>query len=527
MGHSKDHRSDFVAYALHDEAQRALERALQLPAVHRKERLIELTKKYPSHGPTWLALAEEHAAGGRNEEASAALRRALRVDLSLRSDVSHALRVAAPHVLDEAAATAREAEKKPDAGPAPAAAAAVDRGGTDPQARAALEQAMKLPAERRCDHLAELALRYPGHAPIWLALAEEHLAGSRVEYAVSAYERALSLDAALQAVAPRKLEALRLYHRKVRIDAPGKMERSVPASPWMAARKAAPAASPLPAPRTRARGTTPPPVAPWSDPRHGDAPVPGISDASVHAVLARTLEIPDREQRLAALRTLETKAPDAPSVLFHLALELALAGQNDAARQVGDRLMKISPAYYRRLYEVAERHWPADQRRLAGAGAKSLAATKMIELPAAVVDVPAVPQPQPQPMAAQRTKRLPGLDAQGAAAVQAQGAAYRPTVPAAAQAYATALLALPPPPPQRASVGMRTIGFLAAGVFMGVLLVVLLNWLLPREPGTMAPQRRADSALAVVAPTLGSPLESRLGSLLGAPRASLPVPSRR
>jgi tetratricopeptide (TPR) repeat protein len=471
-------RNDYVAYALNDEAQRALERALQLPAMHRKERLIELTRKYPSHGPTWLAMAEEHAAGGRNEEAAAALRKALAADLSLRADVSHGLRVAAPKVLDEAAARATQAERDERAAAASVpqpAGHVIDRSGTDPQARAALEQAMKLSADRRCDHLAELALRYPGHAPIWLALAEEHLAGSRVEYAVSAYERALSLDAALQAVAPRKLEALRLYHRRVRIDAPGKMERSVPASPWMNARNAAPAPAPMPA-RSKARGTTPPPMAPW-DGRKAEAPVPGISDSSLHQVLSRALELPDRDQRLAALRTLKTKAPDAPAVLFHLALELALAGQNEAARQAGDRLMKISPAYYRRLYEVAERHWPAsDQRRLAGAAAKTMEPTKMIEVP---VPGPAFqPQPMPQPMpmpmqqpgAPQRTKRLPALGSQPD---------YGQPAPMA-QAYATALLALPPPPQQRAPVPMRTIVFLAAGVFMGVLLVVLLNWLLPR-----------------------------------------------
>jgi tetratricopeptide (TPR) repeat protein len=473
MGHSKHERSGHVAYALNDEAQRALERALQLPAMHRKERLIELTKKYTGHGPTWLAMAEEHASGGRNEEAAAALRRALDVDLSLRADVSHGLRVAAPKVLDEAVARAAQADKAEraaaSAAPQPAGYV-IDRSGTDPQARAALEQAMKLSADRRCDHLAELALRYPGHAPIWLALAEEHLAGSRAEYAVSAYERALQLDAALQAVAPRKLEALRLYHRRARIDAPGKMERSVPASPWMNARNAAPAPSPMPA-RSKARGTTPPPTP--LDHRKGEASVPGISDSSLHQVLARALELPDRDQRLAALRTLETKAPDAPAVLFHLALELALAGQNEGARQAGDRLMKISPAYYRRLYEVAERHWPAgDQRRLAGVGAKTMEPTKMIEVPVPVVHA----QPQPMPMqmpvqsAPQRTKRLPALGSQPD---------YGQPAPLA-QAYATALLTLPPPPQQRGQLPMRTIVFLTVGVFLGVLLVVLLNWLLPR-----------------------------------------------
>ena len=466
MGHSKHERSDYVAYALHEEAQRALDRALQLSSVHRKERLTELTQKYPSHGPTWLAMAEDHAAGGRHEEAAAALRRALKADLSLRNDASHGLRLAAPKVLDEAANEAHQADqaKKAAAAANPQAAGhVVDRSGTDPQARAALEQAMRLPADRRCDHLAELALRHPGHAPIWLALAEEHLAGSRVEYAVSAYERALSLDSALQAVAPRKLEALRLYHRRVRIDAPGKMERSVPPSAWMKARKSV--LTPVPTPRAQPRGTTPPPMAPW----RGEAAVPGISDSSLHQVLARALELPEREQRLAALRTLEVKAPDAPAVLFHLALELALAGQNEEARKVGVRLNKVSPAYYRRLYEVAERHWPAaDERKLAGVAAKTMQPTKMIELPAQVVSPQ--PQVQPQPLPPQRTRRLPGLDAQ---------ADSGPPAPMA-QVYATALLALPQPPQQRQQVSMRTIGFLAAGVLMGVLLVVLLNWLLPR-----------------------------------------------
>lgn len=464
----KNERSDFVAYALHDEAQRALERALQLPAVHRKERLIELSRKYHSHGPTWLALAEEHAVGGRNEEAGAALRRALEADPTLRHDVSHALRVAAPKVLDEA--VAREALQAEFAGKAaqasqPQAAPVAERG--DARATAALEQAMKLPAEKRCDHLAELALRHPAHAPIWLALAEEHLAGSRVEYAVSAYERALSLDPALHAVAPRKLEALRMYHRRVRIDAPGKMEKSVPASPWMKARTE-PEPEPMAA-RAKPRGSTPPPMAPWGR-GPGEGPIPGISDASLHAVLARALELPEREQRLAALRTLETKAPDAPPILFHLALELALAGQHEAARAVGDRLNRISPAYYRRLYEVAERHWPtATQPRLTGAAAKSLQATKMIALPPQV----AAPAPQPQPqLPPQRTKILPELQA--------------PMPMAQPNLYATALLSLPPPP-QRTGVPIRTIGFLAAGVFMGVLLVVLLTWLLPGEAGSRAP----------------------------------------
>ncbi len=462
----KHERSDFVAYALNDEAQRALERALQLPAVHRKERLIELSRKYHSHGPTWLALAEEHALGGRNEEAGAALRRALKADPSLRSDVSHGLRVAAPKVLDEAVAMERlEAEIQGKAAQAsqPQAAPAIDRSGADQRAVAALEQAMKLPADKRGDHLAELAMRHPAHAPIWLALAEEHLASSRVEYAVSAYERALSLDPALHAVAPRKLEALRMYHRRARIDAPGKMEKSVPASPWMKARNA-PEPDPMPA-RTKPRGSTPPPMTPWGR-APGEGPIPGISDASLHAVLARALELPDREQRLAALRALETKAPDAPPILFHLALELALAGQNEAARLAGDRLKRVSPAYYRRLYEVAERHWPAEsQPRLAGAAAKSLQATKMIALPPQIA-ASAAPAPVPPPqMQQQRTKMLPELQA-------APMPMYQPSM------YATALLSLPPPP-QRTGVPIRTIGFLTAGVFMGVLLVVLLSWLLP------------------------------------------------
>jgi tetratricopeptide (TPR) repeat protein len=463
----KNERSDFVALALHDEAQRALERALQLPAMHRKERLIELSRKYYSHGPTWLALAEEHAAGGRNEEAGGALRRALKADPTLRNDVSHALRVAAPKVLDEAVAMeALQAEleakaNQPASQPQQSVPAVVSYGGGDPRAVAALEQGMKLPADKRCDHLAELALRYPAHAPIWLALAEEHLAGSRVEYAVSAYERALSLDKALQAVASRKLEALRMYHRRVRIDAPGKMEKSVPASPWMKARNQ-PEPEPMPA-RAKPRGTDPPP---WER-GPGEGPIPGISDASLHAVLARALELPDREQRLAALRALEGKAPDSPPILFHLALELALAGQNDAARNVGDRLNRLSPAYYRRLYEVAERHWPTTgDTRMAGAAAKSLQATKMIALPPQVA---APPQPPPPvQMAPQKTKLLE---------VQPPAPMGPPNM------YATALLSLPPPPP-RAGVPIRTIGFLAAGVFMGVLLVVLLTWLLPSEPGS-------------------------------------------
>lgn len=462
----KHERSDFVAYALNDEAQRALERALQLPPVHRKERLIELSRKYHSHGPTWLALAEEHALGGRNEEAGAALRRALKADPSLRNDVSHGLRIAAPKVLDEAVAMEQlQAEiegKAAQASQPQQAAPVIDRSGADQRAVAALEQAMKLPAEKRCDHLAELALRHPAHAPIWLALAEEHLAGSRVEYAVSAYERALSLDPALHAVAPRKLEALRMYHRRARIDAPGKMEKSVPASPWMKARNA-PEPEPMPA-RTKPRGTTPPPMAPWGR-GPGEGPIPGISDASLHAVLARALELPDRDQRLAALRTLETKAPDAPPILFHLALELALAGQNDAARTVGDRLNRLSPAYYRRLYEVAERHWPTEsQPQTAGDAAKALQATKMIALPPQM----AAPAPAPPPQVQQqRTKILPEL--------QMPAPMAQPSQPSM---YATALLSLPPPP-QRTGVSMRTILFLTAGVFMGVLLVVLLNWLLP------------------------------------------------
>jgi tetratricopeptide (TPR) repeat protein len=459
----KHEPSDFVAYALNDEAQRALERALQLPAVHRKERLIELSRKYHSHGPTWLALAEEHALGGRNEEAGAALRRALTADPSLRGDVSHGLRVAAPKVLDEAVAREQlQAEIQGKAAASqPQAAPASDRGG-DQRAVAALEQAMKLPADKRCDHLAELAMRHPTHAPIWLALAEDHLASSRVEYAVSAYERALSLDPALHAVAPRKLEALRMYHRRARIDAPGKMEKSVPASPWMKARSA-PEPDPMPA-RPKPRGTTPPPVSPWGR-GPGEGPIPGISDASLHAVLARALELPDREQRLAALRTLETKAPDAPPILFHLALELALAGQNEAARTAGDRLKRVSPAYYRRLYEVAERHWPAQsQPRLAGTAAKSLQATKMIALPPQIA-ASAAPAPPPPQVPQQRTKMLPEL----------QSAPMPMSQPSM---YATALLSLPPPP-QRTGVPMRTVGFLTAGVFMGVLLVMLLNWLLP------------------------------------------------
>ncbi|ACY14549.1 hypothetical protein [Haliangium ochraceum] len=486
MSQSKIGLSSHSSYAKHLEAQRALERALQLPTIERMERLITLSHEYPHHGPTWMALAEEHAMARRNEEAAGALRRALSCDPSLRSDASDDLRLAAPHVLDAASVLAEEAAAEE------AAAASMGGGGPMPMdggsrsaAQRQLDQAMKLPASKRCDRLAELALRNPTHAPTWLSLAEEHLANSHVEYALSAYERALSIDSALSAVASRKLEALRRYHRRKRIDIPAKVERTVPPSPWMSNQHMAPAedAPQQRRPRSVARGTEPPPLharhlihspAPGASPDPAPAAQAASPGSSVHEALGRALEKSSRAERVAALRELERQAPAAPAVLFHLALELALADEREAARQVGERLMRISPAYYRRLYEVAERHWPAaDQPKLAGVGGKAAAPTKMMEVPASLRPTQRpfeAPKVEPE-VVAQRTMVLP------------VETSYAPRAVPQMKFYpALSMPSLPPQQqqqPQRSSINKRTVGFLVAGVLIGMLLVALLTLLLP------------------------------------------------
>lgn len=510
MRQPKHQRSDLMPHARHEEAQRALDRALQLHDIPRMERLVSLTSEYPDHGPTWLALAEEHAAASRNEEAAGALWRALKIDPSLRHDVSRKLRDAARDVIDAGASLSDPAA--PSASPSASTAPAGRYTGPDARASEALDQAMRLPAEQRCDRLAELALRHPGHGPTWLALAEEHLAGSHVEYAVSAYERALTIDPALRAVASRKLEALHRYHRQVRLDhLPAKVERTVPPSSWMTARRLRPTQQrSVPRPgRIRARGTTPPPMDVPDIPAQLEEPVPGISESSVHEALGSALERPERDQRLAALHDLERRAPDAPPVLFHLALELALAGRHGEARRVGDRLMQVSPAYYRRLYEVAERHWPAaDKPRLAGVGARSVQPTKMMD-----VRNQLAASPEPAPLPPQRTQVLP--EAHVPAATHYYPVASHHILPsqpalAAAPGHPDAMMSLPAPQPQPAALSsMRTIGFLAAGVFLGVLLVVLLSWLMPRDHETVAPRaQHTSTAVATTTPAADLPAPS-------------------
>ena len=65
-------------------------------------------------------------------------------------------------------------------------------------ADAALSGALNLSGVARQERLAELSARYPEHAPVWVALAEEHLACRRREDACECARRALALDPAIE-----------------------------------------------------------------------------------------------------------------------------------------------------------------------------------------------------------------------------------------------------------------------------------------------------------------------------------------
>ncbi|WP_428268051.1 hypothetical protein [Haliangium sp.] len=519
MSHAKPERTGYAAIVHAEEAQRALDRAMQLQSTSRMERLVSLSAEYPNHGPTWLALAEEHAARGRNEEAAGALRRALKLDPSLRQDISNLLRAAGYKVLDEMVAQAASAPAAGASHPGAGGTMLSHDGrlapaGADPVATAALAEAMKLPEAQRCNRLADLALIHPAHGPTWLALAEEHLAGRRVEYAVSAYERALSIDPTLHTLASRKLEAVRRYHKRVRLDVlPNRMQRTVPPpthaapSPQIAPKR--PQAETVRPNRALARGTSPPPAERIPSP---NLPAkPDFSDSSMHAALAQALELPERDRRLDALRTLDRRAPETPAVMFHLALELALAGEAEAARTMGDRLMRLSPQYYRRLYEVAERHWPSQSgRRLAGVGAKAVEPTKILTLPPALQE-PTTEAAPPMVAPAMRTQVLPEM-IQPSPHLLTLGQPMYGAQPGPGRG--TALMALPTPPVHDRSGRGRALAFLAAGLLLGVLVVVLLNWALPGEPESFAPRpTRAAPALATSGPdaptTLTAPRSSQ------------------
>ena len=70
--------------------------------------------------------------------------------------------------------------------------------------------------------------------------------------------------------------------------------------------------------------------------------------------LTDALDHADRQQRLIELRALSRKAPEHPSVLFHMAMQLVMAGQEDQARKVGQKLQAVDAQRYRKLYDWAE-----------------------------------------------------------------------------------------------------------------------------------------------------------------------------
>ncbi len=518
MSHAKPNHSLPSPHYAMTGAQRALDRALQLSSIARMERLIALTGEYPNHGPTWLALAEEHAAAGRNEEAVGALRRSLRLDLSLRSDISTHLATLGAKIIAEAvelrsreeAAARAQKEQQAQAASHIGPADRIVPGSDDSAATRDLAAAMRLPLATRRPRLAELALVHPAHGATWLALAEDHLSEHRAEYAVSAYDRALHIDPTLHTLASQKLEALHRYHRKVRLDLSGKVEHSAaPAPNWSRVSAVArPSGKPVRHTGRVARGTTPPPTAIGESPVVVPPPAmpaepgahlaggSGMSEHNLHLGLVQALDISGPQARLDALEALEREAPNSPSVLFHLALELALIGRAKSARMVGDRLMRLSPQHYQRLYEVAERHWPSVNSSPAETPNAAAEPTRILTLPEAT---PAAATAQPMvPELGMRTQVLPAM-LQPSPHLLALASTSRPAADALS-------LPLPSLAPERASV--RAIGFLAAGVLFGVILVILVNWLLPKGHASDLHHPRAETAVAanaVTAPAVPNP----------------------
>jgi tetratricopeptide (TPR) repeat protein len=375
-----------------DIAQIELERALRATGAVRHQHLIRLSDRYPHHPDTWVALAEDHLGARRREEALHAVERALRLDPRAHQRFSPALLNISRHLVStaqsdqtdspapsnapsraagsgrrEARIAARSSARRVARGSSTASPARSTPRGSGPQAasydpgRAAsdLERAMHLQGPARRARLETLGDTYPQFGPIHLALAEEHIADRRVEEALGCLDRALSLDPSLEGAMSRKLYNAHRFH----------------GSPAAADNRGVASADRRPKARARSFGVerTPAPI------RHtSSAPRPRPTTGSFGRELAGALERPERGERIQALRALLDVEPDHSAVLFHYAIETALAGHRDEAKRAGDRLKHVSPERYHKLYALAESYWPARRGGPAPAPSSSVQPTVMM-----------------------------------------------------------------------------------------------------------------------------------------------------
>ncbi|MCG8421853.1 MAG: hypothetical protein MJE77_28365 [Proteobacteria bacterium] len=327
--------------------QAELESVLAQSAAVRKESLIKLAERHPKHAPIWMALAEEHLAARRKEEALHAAQSAFLLDRVLYRHFSPALKRACEGFLpdeDESAnpGNARLESDQPRATPVVSRYSKSRRGG---QMAAQIAKIRALENPERHRKLQELTRQHPDQGQVWLAMAEEQVKARRIEEAMAALERALVLDPSLEDMLSRDLLNAQRYH-KAGISAGDTLPQSQH-GPTIG-----------PAGRTDDSG----PPAGHSDTASSN-PESARLGPSVGSHLALALEVENRARRLEALEALREMAPDDSAVLFHYALESALAGKHDQARQAGKQLQRISPERYKQLYEVAQAYWPCPDDR--------------------------------------------------------------------------------------------------------------------------------------------------------------------
>ena len=438
-------------------AQSALERALRQTGAARAEQLAGLSRRYPDHGPIWLALAEQHISNRRREDARYAARKALELDAGLARTFSSPLAGVCEAFMPHRAAPAGTEMK------ARAMRRRIHNPG-DPSIE--LAQAKRLGGHARADRLESLTERFPEHAPTWLAFAEELLAARKITRAMEALNRALTLDPEQQRFMSPRLETAHRYH-----------DAEAPASSSAASQPASPAVAGTASPtdrthyvayaqiaRSRRSPSRPVPAymrakRPARDAKPATGPV--CDRRNLDKLLSHALDIPERSSRLAALRELAQLAPHHPEVLFHLAMQLVIAGEVEEARRVGRDLQRVDQVRYQRLYTWAD-EWTREAAPAASVRAAQ-EATVICRAPASPAHRAAPPA---RPAAQEHKTRLLALPMAGQHLAYPAPVANPLSRPIPSVAYRPARHSL--------SRRIRTAGALIAGVAAGVLVAMLL-----------------------------------------------------
>ncbi|MEM9491950.1 MAG: hypothetical protein AAGC55_22585, partial [Myxococcota bacterium] len=80
------------------------------------------------------------------------------------------------------------------------------------------------------------------------------------------------------------------------------------------------------------------------------------SEAGRALIVALNILYPD--ERLRELGRLYILHPDHRGVLYHFAIQSALSGDREVAREAGQRLREVSPQRYYQLRHLAQQYWP-------------------------------------------------------------------------------------------------------------------------------------------------------------------------